>query len=441
MSSSPIDASDKTKVGTYFVSNYPPYAYWNAEAVPQALRALDQPPADPATPLGMYLHIPFCRKRCRFCYFKVYTDKNSAEVNAYLDLLVEELRLYSEKPIIGGRKPQFIYFGGGTPSFISTTQLQGLVDRIRPLLPWDEAREITFECEPGTLTRKKLDILREVGVTRLSLGVENFDDEILEINGRAHDASQIFIAYETARDVGFPQINIDLIAGMVGETEENWRECVRKTIELAPDSVTIYQMELPPNTVISKEMRIMGQEESAVAEWGVKRGWVRYAFEELERAGYSTTSGYTVVRDKAETSFLYRDLLWSGADMLALGVASFSHVQGVHYQNESRIETYGEKIRGGKLPIYRALVTTEEERMLREFILNMKKGEVDKAHFRSKYAADLDARFGGLLEELAGRGYVNNSPERLELTREGLLRVDQLLHQFFLPEHRAANAA
>src|SRR5205823_12243782 len=114
-----------------------------------------------------------------------------------------------------------------------------------------DAEEITFECEPGTLTEKKLSVIRGLGVTRLSLGVENFDDRILELNGRAHRSPEIAQSYRYARSLAFPQINIDLIAGRLGETEENWQACVRKTIDLDPDSVTIYQMELPFNTTIS----------------------------------------------------------------------------------------------------------------------------------------------------------------------------------------------
>ena len=138
------------------------------------------------------------------------------------------------KPVIGGRKPNFIYFGGGTPSYLSVDQLQHLTDGMKALLPWDEAEEVTFEGEPGTLTDHKLKAIRDMGVTRLSLGVENFDDHILEINGRAHHSKEIARAYGYARRLGFPQINIDLIAGMVEETEANWRECVRKTIEMSP---------------------------------------------------------------------------------------------------------------------------------------------------------------------------------------------------------------
>src|ERR1700688_2437265 len=110
---------------------------------------------------------------------------------------------------------------------------------MKKLLPWDEAEEVTFECEPGTLTEGKLEVLKKVGVTRLSLGIENFDEKILQENGRAHGVKEIDRAYQFVRSIGFPQVNIDLIAGMLGETEENWRDCVHKTIALDPDSVTI----------------------------------------------------------------------------------------------------------------------------------------------------------------------------------------------------------
>jgi len=237
---------------------------------------------------------------------------------------------------------QFVYFGGGTPSYLSAAQLRGLFERVQAVFPWDQAEEVTFECEPGTLQQHKLEALRGLGVTRLSLGVENFDDQILEVNGRAHHSAEIFRAYGWARELGFDQINIDLIAGMVGETWENWRACVKKTAELAPESVTVYQMELPFNTVFSKELRLVGQDEpgQAIADWPTKRAWVDYAFDELGKAGYQVSSAYTMVKDRDRCRFVYRDGLWHGADMFGTGVASFGHVNGVHVQNVDTWEQY-----------------------------------------------------------------------------------------------------
>lgn len=431
---------EETTVGSYFVSNYPPYSFWSAQYAHEAHAALQRPPA-PGTPLGVYLHIPFCRKRCTFCYFKVYTDKNSSEIESYLDAAIAELKLFAAKPFIGARKPKFIYFGGGTPSYISSDQLRYLVTGMKNLLPWDEAEEVAFECEPGTITEAKLNTIKEMGVTRLSLGVENFDEGILRANGRAHGAKEIGRSYDYARSIGFPQINVDLIAGMVGETDANWRENIRQLIELSPEMVTIYQMEIPGNTVIFKEMKASGQLVAPVATWKIKREWVRSAFAELEKAGYTVTSTTTAVKDPAKNRFLYREFLWRGADMIGLGVASFSHVGGTHFQNDTEFESYVARLAQGTLPINRALTPNNEERMIREFILQMKFGQVQPRYFREKFALDPLQRFARPLENLRRQGLATFTEQEIRLSREGLLRVDELIHDFFLPRHREAAIA
>ena len=178
---------------------------------------------------------------------------------------------------------------------------------------------------------------------------------LLELNGRAHRSPEIGRAYEQARALGFPQINIDLIAGMLGESDENWQRCIARTIELAPDSVTIYPMELPFNTTISADiLKHTGQFSQQVATWDTRRRWVREAFDALDDAGYTIGSAYTAVKDPARTRFLYRDRLWEGADLVGLGVASFGHINGVHVQNADTWEAYGAAIDRGELPLGRA---------------------------------------------------------------------------------------
>ena len=394
-------------------------------------------PAVPGVPLGLYIHIPFCRKRCHFCYFRVYTDKNADDVARYLDVLVREWALYAHVPATAGRPLNFVYFGGGTPSFLSTRQLQGLVDRLKALTPWDAAEEVTFECEPGTLTGSKLSVIRGLGVTRLSLGVENFSDKVLELNGRAHRSPEVFQAYEQARTLGFPQINIDLIAGMLGETEENWRDSVQKTLALRPDSVTIYQMELPFNTTISGDLlKGAGRFTQSVANWPTKRRWVREAFAALERADYHVGSAYTATRDASRSRFVYRDRLWQGADLVGLGVASFGHLNGVHVQNTDTWESYSAAILGGELPLSRAYRPSDEERMIRELVLQLKLGSIRPAYFRDKYQVNILDEFRAQLDSLASDGYLEAATEEtVALTREGLLRVDALLPRFFRPQH------
>jgi len=304
------------------------------------------------------------------------------------------------------------------------------------LTPWKDAEEVTFECEPGTLTEAKLAAIRGIGVTRLSLGVENFDDQILELNGRAHRSPEIGRAYAFARSLDFPQINIDLIAGMLGETDENWQRCLERTLELSPDSVTIYQMELPYNTTISGNLLKGTGRFAQPADWPTKRRWVREAFEALEAAGYHVRSAYTAVKNPERTRFIYTDRLWQGADMVGLGVASFGHINGVHVQNLDTWETYSAAVHRGEVPLSRAYRPTDEERFIREFILQLKLGSIAPAYFRDKYHVNVLERFRDQLDSLNAEGYLQTATDTaVALTRDGLLRVDSLLTRFFLPQH------
>jgi len=425
---------DDTGVGSYFIANYPPFSFWRSEELQAAEDALDRPGA--GVPLGLYIHIPFCRKRCKFCYFRVYTDKNSRDIEAYLRAVTTEVELLSRRKALE-RPLQFVYFGGGTPSFLSAAQIEALVEGLKKSVSWESAEEVTFECEPGTLSRAKVKALASIGVTRLSLGIENFDDEVLQENGRAHLSGEIYRAWEWIEEADFPAVNVDLIAGMVGETDDNWDRSIEKTLALAPDSVTVYQMELPFNTVYSREM-LDGDGKTRVATWSQKREWVRQAFTRFQGAGYHVSSGYTLVRDPERCKFVYRDALWRGADMVGVGVASFSHVSSVHYQNLDRFEDYVEALAHGTLPLSRALRVSDRERLIRELVLQMKLGRLDASYFREKFGASILEDFAAPFRALRDQGYLDWKKDRIELTSEGLLRVDSLLPGFFLPEHRGA---
>jgi oxygen-independent coproporphyrinogen-3 oxidase len=384
--------SEATEPGSYFVANYPPFARWHAEAVPAVHAAFDAPAT--AAPLGLYLHVPFCRKRCKFCYFRVYTDVAAADVERYSQALAREAAVVAGHRAIAGRPLKYVYFGGGTPSFLSVKQLERLVAGLHESFGWDHAEEVTFECEPGTLSEPKVRALAALGMTRISLGVENFDDRILEANGRAHLSAEILRAWDWIQAAGFPSTNVDLIAGMVGETFESWQATVERTLALGADSVTIYQMELPFNTVFVKDAKDGGGV-VPVADWPTKRAWVAWAFERFEAAGYAVSSGYTLVRDPQRVQFRYRDMLWEGADLAALGVASFGHLSGIHYQNATHWDDY--------------------------------LGDVEK------FGVDVLAEWADQWRTLEAAGHLAAREPEPVLSRGGLLQVDSLLPAFFGP--------
>jgi oxygen-independent coproporphyrinogen-3 oxidase len=423
-----------TEVGSYFVSNYPPFSLWKSEYVPEIFTAFDGKP-DASGPLGLYLHIPFCRKRCKFCYFRVYTNQSARDIEDYVQALLKEVEQISRRPAIAGRHLDFVYFGGGTPSYLSSRQLLSLRERLSEYISWDHADEVTFECEPGTLSLDKVKTFKEIGVTRVSLGVENFDDKILEENGRAHLSPEIERAYGWLQQVGFPQINIDLIAGMIGENDENWHRCVDRAIEMSPDNITIYQMELPHNTVISREMKDLGIV-SPVANWPTKRRWVSEAFDRLLSEGYQISSGNELVKDLQTDHFVYRDNLFRGADLLAAGVSSFGHFQGVHYQNFDRLEDYVAAVDEGNLPINRALRPTPHQRLIRELVLQLKEGHLNAGPFRQKFGVNILDEFAEAFHNQQAAGYLTVEDDDIRLTRKGLLQADSLLTEYFEPEHR-----
>ncbi len=224
---------------------------------------------------------------------------------------------------------------------------------------------------------------------------------------------------------------------MVGENWDNWRDCVRKTIELNPESVTIYQMELPYNTVFSRELRLIGQDEpqQQIADWPTKRAWVSHAFDEMLSAGYQVSSAYTLVRDRARTKFVYRDSLWHGADMFGTGVASFGHAHGVHMQNVDAWDQYLALLDRNELPLNRALPVTAEQLLIREMILQLKTGCLESRYFQAKFGVNILQRFAEGFQKLAEGGDLTLASDRVEMTRQGLLHVDRLLPTFFQPEH------
>jgi oxygen-independent coproporphyrinogen-3 oxidase len=230
-------------------------------------------------------------------------------------------------------------------------------------------------------------------------------------------------------------------------------------------------------------MKAEGKLVAPVADWDTKRAWVSYAFGELEKAGYTVASAYTAVKGSArvpravsgvtpetrstdtenldqrtarrdasqhtpeacaphsESKFVYRDKLWAGADLLSLGVASFGHFSGTHYQNHHDFETYVGKITQGELPIFRALTPADDEKLIREFVLQLKLGHVSCEYFQKKFGVDPRQRFAAPLKTLADWGFGKVEGDVVSLNREGLLQVDRLLHEFFLPEHKNARYA
>jgi oxygen-independent coproporphyrinogen-3 oxidase len=187
-------------------------------------------------------------------------------------------------------------------------------------------------------------------------------------------------------------------------------------------------------------MQASGNDVAPVATWVKKREWVERAFARLSENGYTVTSAYTAVKNPS-TKFLYRDHLWQGADLLGLGVSSFSHVGGTHFQNQHNIDPYIERVQSGNLPAFRALTPSGEEKLIREAVLQFKLGSLDLQYFRDKFGVDLREQFPAALDYIRSTGNLTEDDNFLRLNIEGLLQVDRYVHEFFLPQHRDSRYA
>lgn len=432
----PVTPSGESLVGSYFVAAYPPFSQWTAGGLDQFRHVLSQPPALPRrVPLGLYVHIPFCTERCNYCYYQSYAGKTRDQIDAYLDALLAELATYARQPALAGRVLDFVYFGGGTPSLLSTGRIRRLLRGLAQSVPWNAVREVTFEGAPQTVTLPKLVELREAGVTRLSLGVQQLDDDVLARNGRIHSVRDVERAWADIQRAAFDVVNIDLMVGMVGETDESFHRSLDRVVEMAPDSVTIYQLEIPSNTPLYLAIRTRPPEWH-VPSWEVKRARLDEAFTKLEQAGYKLRSAYAAVRDPDRHRFLYQDEQYRGSDLLGIGVSSFSYLHGVHHQNLTPFEPYMQSLQAGRLPFGRAYALNEEERLVREFVLQLKLGRIELAPFRDKFGVEVDQYFAEPLARFRAEGWIEVDATSIQLTRQGLLRADRMVPSFYLPGHR-----
>ncbi|MGZ4973409.1 MAG: coproporphyrinogen-III oxidase family protein [Limisphaerales bacterium] len=432
------DPENQSEIGNYFVAAYPPFSVWDPRQNKAFLELLDEPAH--AEPIGIYVHLPFCQKKCDYCYYLSYAGQTLGTVNNYLEMVVGEMARYSQRLAINSRPVRFVYIGGGTPSILAPEQVRFLFSGLQSCQAWDAVEEVTFECAPRSVRPELLQTLKKCGVTRLSMGVQSFSDSLLKLNGRIHETNDVLRAYEMIRKTKFKWVNIDLMVGLMGEQPAQWCEAVHRAIELEPDSVTVYQTEIPHNTKICRDME-SGTLPAKLTPWNVKRTRLYYALNQLERAGYTIVNGYMAVKNSKKHHFVYADHVWHGGDMIGLGVSSFGYINGFHYQNKVTLEDYVMTLARHELPVKRSHLLSEEERVVREFILQLKTGTVCTGYFDKKFDQDVLELFKKPLEKLEKSGFlVINETDNgavVHLTRAGLLCVDRLLPEFYQADFKS----
>lgn len=375
--------------------------------------------------LAVYVHFPFCVRKCAYCDFNS-RPAAAGEMERYLDALLAQIASCPSVPATS------VYFGGGTPTLYPPAHLQRVLEAVVERFPLAAGAEVTVEANPGTVTAQSLRELRAAGFTRLSLGVQSFDDHELAILGRIHSGADARRAVEDARAAGFEDLSVDLIRGLPGQTLPAWEDNLRKAVALGPDHISAYGLSLEPGTPLAVRVAqgALAQPASGDPEW------VRVTVDLLKKAGYERYE----VSNFARPGHVCRHNLayWHNRPYLGIGAGAWSYEIGargaVRYRNLPDIAEFCDAaLRGGDLVAERDsqdLHTAAAEALM--VGLRLAEG-VSVEDIRQRFGLDLRARHGTLVRQLVAAGLMLDDGVQLRLTFQGML-VQSAVAERFLPD-------
>ena len=352
----------------------------------------------------LYVHIPFCPKVCPYCsFYKEASDRNKTK--AFLDAVLAESEIEAE-----GLAPWTIFFGGGTPSALSTSQLQYLIGGLRERVDFSEVREFTLEMNPATVSLEKAKALLALGVNRVSMGVQSWDEELLKTLGRVHSGTQARRSYEILREAGVPNVNLDLIFGIPGQDRGQWIESLRQTVALDPDHISAYCLTYEEDTEYFERFR--RGELVPVTETDAE--FFEVAMDTLEQAGYRQyeISNYA----KPGRECLHNLGYWRGSDYAGFGPSAVSTRSGWRRKNLADTEAYTQRVLTGG-DRFETLERLDAETLRFESL---------SLGLRTREGVPSDSFDEGRLRTLAAHGFVGISDGLVTLTRQGRVVADQV---------------
>ncbi|AKJ64106.1 radical SAM family heme chaperone HemW [Kiritimatiella glycovorans] len=364
---------------------------------------------------GLYIHIPFCLRKCPYCDFYSIPLRDGRIADRYLNALGRELRLLAAE-----FRPATVYVGGGTPTALEPEQLRRLFRMLHEHAGAADAEEVTCEANPGTMERETLDALLESGVNRISVGVQSFCNAALKKLGRVHSAEQAWEACRRARSAGFGNMSIDLIGAVPGVRRRDLRETVDRVLDLRPEHISFYLLSFEEGTLFHR-LRERGaiaecEEEEQVRRFDYVRG-------KLRRTGYRhyEISNFAVPGFESRHNLLY----WDGEAYAGCGAAAHSFLQGERRANVRDLETYLRRLEEGAAPVAESDVIRPEARARELLVMGLRKiGGVERETFRETTGYDYWSLCGPEITDLARRNLLEVDRERIRLTGEALLISD-----------------
>ena len=366
---------------------------------------------------GLYIHIPFCKSKCGYCGF--YSIKSLNLIPDFIDALKKEMKFYSKL----FKSFDTVYLGGGTPSLLTPQQIETILKTVGKFYKIDPHAEITIEVNPGDVSLEYFQSLRLLGINRLNIGIQSFDDQLLKFLGRRHSASDALESMEAARDAGFSNIGLDLIYGVHHQDLKSWDKTLQKTITLKPEHISCYQLSLAPKTPLyqiyqEKSIKLPSNEQQT-----------KYFFttsEILENDGYLHYEVSNFAREECLKS-KHNMKYWQHVPYLGLGPAAHSFLDNKRWWNKAAVKTYLQEISAGNMPVENTETLSAEQLQLEALFLGLRtKAGIDLKLYKIRYGVDLLEDKKSMIDLLIKNKLVELKDSFLRPTRAGMAVADSL---------------
>lgn len=371
--------------------------------------------------LGIYVHIPFCVRKCHYC------DFNSGPVNdemrkRYLQALELEIRNNPWR----GSPARTLFLGGGTPSELLTQELASVVQALRESFALANDGEWSIECNPGTVTVESLREMRELGFNRISLGVQSFHDHHLEALGRIHDAADALEAYEWARQAGFDNVNLDLIFALPGQTPAEWKADLGQALRLFPEHLSLYNLTVEPNTEFGHrktrgELQEIDEETSAVMYERAMDLTAAHGYEHYEISNYAQPGR------QCAHNWIY----WRNEPYLGFGISAASFMGGMRWSNTGNMNTYLQAAPSGRVPHASEEALRGRDALSEEIMLALRTREgISIPDLSARHGMRVDQLFRETFDFLKAQELLTEHNERVVLTRRGKMLANEVCVRF-----------
>ena len=362
--------------------------------------------------LGLYIHIPFCVTKCKYCDFNSFKIDLNEKIK-YLNYLGEEMKLYKEE--IKNREIDSVLVGGGTPSILNENEINILFEKIKENFNIKSNAEITMECNPGTLTLNKLKVMKKSGVNRLSIGLQAVQNHHLKYIGRIHTFEEFEKNYHDAKQMGFDNINIDLMYALPNQSREDWMESLEKVVKLNPTHISAYSLILEENTELFK---MYERDEFNLLDENTDIEMYEYTIDYLKSHGYNQYEISNYAKDNFECK--HNVLYWKCEEYVGIGASASGYFNGIRYNNICELDNYEKMILEGEKPIEWEEKLSIKDEIEESIFLGLRMNEgIQISDFKEKYNFDFEKEYKNEIEKLSKMELIEIDNNLMKLTQKG----------------------